>query len=519
MTVCPSCGFRNEGPESFCRNPACDAFLGWGQERVSAEQRSTVKADASGGGEGRSTEDAPIDEDTQPFDTAAAAASSEPATSADPFATGPFTPDRARPSEWYELDIPRVDTPRVDTPRQDAPRQDAPAGEGMGQVPERQVLSAAETAWGTRDFVHRPEAPGPREAPPRETPPRGAPPREGPPREGPPRDAPRQAPPRGVRPRQAPPPGAPTGGTQPRDPWAPTAAPPGSGSAPFPGEAPPPGTAWPPAERQARRAGRAGRADRAGRAESAWPRPELGGGASAQTGPARLSSFPSEEQLLKRPPLWERLLRRTPIRVPGEGTLRRSRSTRERERRRALLRFGVLVLVIVLVGGGLWLAAGRGPARVATGGDNSGTRSTASPALTKVRPGRVVASTQSGSRLATNVVDGKTDTFWSRSAPSNDDQPFLRFFFDRSVKLARISIAAGASGDEFERRPRPRKVELRFSDGTSMRTTLADRTGFQTVDFAPRKVDVMRLVILSTYPSAGPQRTSISEIRFFAAKG
>jgi len=204
--------------------------------------------------------------------------------------------------------------------------------------------------------------------------------------------------------------------------------------------------------------------------------------------------------------------------VPGEGGLRRSRSARERERKRALLRFGALVLIIVLVGGGLWIASMRKPASVATGGggDNPGT---ASPVVASVRPGRVQASTQSGSRLAANVIDGKTGTFWSRLAPSDDEQPFLRFFFDRRVKLARISIAAGAAGSEFSRRPRPRQIELRFSDDTVIRATLADRSGFQTVSFSPREVDMIRLVILSTYPSAGPQRTSVSEVRFFAAKG
>jgi hypothetical protein len=39
------------------------------------------------------------------------------------------------------------------------------------------------------------------------------------------------------------------------------------------------------------------------------------------------------------------------------------------------------------------------------------------------------------------------------------------------------------------------------------------------VNFKPRTVDGVRLVILSTYPSSGPQRTSISEIRFYAVKG
>jgi len=182
-----------------------------------------------------------------------------------------------------------------------------------------------------------------------------------------------------------------------------------------------------------------------------------------------------------------------------------------------MLRFGALVLVIFLVGGGLWLASSRNkPAGVAAGGQSTGP--SAPPALASVRPTRVLASTQSGSRLATNVLDGKTGTFWSRLAPSDDNQPFLRFFFDRRVRLARITIASGASGSEFSQRPRPREIELRFSDDSTIRTRLADRRGFQTVSFSPRRVDVVRLVILSTYPSAGPQRTSISEVRFFAAK-
>jgi hypothetical protein len=251
-------------------------------------------------------------------------------------------------------------------------------------------------------------------------------------------------------------------------------------------------------------------------AETAWGTQDFVHPPDAREPGRPPSSFPSEKQLLKRPPLWERLLRHTPISVPGEGGLRHAASARERERKRALLRFGALILLIVMVGGGLWLASSRKPASVAGGGNGPGT--TGAPRLTSVHPGRVLASTQSGSRVAANVIDGKTGTFWSRLAPSNDQQPFLRFFFDRPVKLARISIAAGASGAEFSQRPRPRQIELRFSDGTTVRATLSDRAAFQSVSFTPRQVNVVRLVILSTYPSAGPQRTSISEVRFFAAK-
>jgi F5/8 type C domain len=208
------------------------------------------------------------------------------------------------------------------------------------------------------------------------------------------------------------------------------------------------------------------------------------------------------------------MLRRLPVEVPGEGQLRRAPSARDRERQRALRRFGVLVAIIVLVGGGLWLASVRGRSS-----NTGGTSATAPPpALVQVKPASVAASTQSGSRVADNVIDGRLGTFWSRLAPSDDDQPFLRFSFDQPVELGRLTIAAGASGAQFAKRPRPQEIELRFSDRTTLRTTLADKQGFQTVNFKPREVDRVRLVVLSTYPSSGPQRTSISEVRFFRVK-
>ena len=512
MTVCPSCGFRNEESESFCRNPACTAFLGWAEERVNAERRATASDAATGD---PPSPGASVQEDTQPFDVAAEArrsdraagtprqtragspgappqppgtgaspptgsprpsespppgvtsalrgspASGEPPTSgatggtsarpgatADPFATGPFAPGRARQPEWQARE-PELQAREPQRPEEPAPRYEPPGEWGRGVYSQgrdpttdesgRRVLSAAETAWGTRDFVQRPQ------------------PRE----QG-----------------KAPPPAAGT-----------TSAPP---------EEPSYESAWPTADPT--------RATRAGR--TARPAAE----------PAPRSSFPSESALLKQPPLWERLLRQTPLPVPGEGSLRRAPSARERERRRALLRFAVLVLVIILVGSGLWIASTRKPAETAGGTGGGNNAGPAAPALVSVRPGRVQASTQSGSRVATNVIDGKPDTYWSRSAPSDDDQPFLRFFFNGKVKLARISIASGAAGSEYSRRPRPRQIELRFSDDSTVRATLADRASFQTVSFPPREVDVLRVVVLSTYPSAGPQRTSINEVRFLAVK-
>jgi F5/8 type C domain len=236
----------------------------------------------------------------------------------------------------------------------------------------------------------------------------------------------------------------------------------------------------------------------------------------AEGGPnASDNSFPSEAELLRQPTVWERAMRRLPVAAAGEAVARKSPAPPTRERRRALLRFGVLIAIIVLVGGGLWFATMRDKS---PGKGSAGTTTAAAPTLIQVRPSAVAASTQSGSRVASNVVDGKLGTFWSRLVPSEDDHPFLRFSFTQPVRLGRVQIASGAAGAEFARRPRPQEIELQFSDGTTLRTTLADKTGFQTVNFRPRQVDGMRMVVLSTYPSSGPQRTSLTEVRFFAVR-
>jgi hypothetical protein len=251
------------------------------------------------------------------------------------------------------------------------------------------------------------------------------------------------------------------------------------------------------------------------------------------------NSFPSEAELLKQPPVWERARRRMPAApapgapgvpgapaAPGEAgaaraprpaggeAVRRAPRTRSDEQRRALRRFGVLIALIVVIGGGLWYATMRDKS---PGGGAAGTTAPAPP-LEQVRASAVAASSQSGSRLASNVIDGKLGTFWSRLVPSDDDQPFLVFSFNQPVQLGRAQIAPGAAGAEFPKRPRPQEIELRFSDGTTLRTTLADKAGFQTVNFRPREVNRVRLVVLSTYPSSGPQRTSITEVRFFRVK-
>jgi len=131
---------------------------------------------------------------------------------------------------------------------------------------------------------------------------------------------------------------------------------------------------------------------------------------------------------------------------------------------------------------------------------------------------RAAASSQSGEHVAANLVDGDLGTFWSRTV--NDRIAKVTFTFGQPQRLARISIAAGASGDQFGLRHRPKVVRLDFSDGASKSVTLADRPGYQNVDLEPRAVDQVRISILEVYEATGGgatrRLTSISEVRFFA---
>ncbi len=187
-------------------------------------------------------------------------------------------------------------------------------------------------------------------------------------------------------------------------------------------------------------------------------------------------------------------------------------------RRRALRRLvavlgALAVLAAVAVVGTRLLRPGGGGTPATT---TRGAQAARSFTLVRVRP-TVEANSESGSRKAANLVDGNLSTFWSKSP----NGPFgkLTFSFGQPVRLGRIAIAAGAPGAEFARRNRPKTIELTFSDGTTLTRGLADKPGFQNVDFSPRSVTQVTIRIADAYkaPETAPNhnRTSMSEVRFF----
>lgn len=190
----------------------------------------------------------------------------------------------------------------------------------------------------------------------------------------------------------------------------------------------------------------------------------------------------------------------------------------EEERGRALRRLAVVLVVLAVPAGAMIVGANVLQSDQRGGSAATGTAGAGpAPAFAQVSGVDVEASSESGARRAALLVDGRTSTFWSRLP--GDRFAKLSFSFAEPVRLGRIAIAAGAAGAEFERRHRPRTVELAFSDGTTLTRNLADRPRFQHLDFPPRSVARVTITIADVFQAPRTaenyNRTSLSEVRFY----
>jgi len=192
------------------------------------------------------------------------------------------------------------------------------------------------------------------------------------------------------------------------------------------------------------------------------------------------------------------------------------------ERGQALRRLGAVLAIFVVLAAAM-IAASRllRPDRQGGGSVTTTSRPAEAKTFTLVSAAKVKveASSESGSRKATLLLDGNLGTFWSRDPI--DQFATFSFSFAEPVQLGRIAIAAGAAGAEFKLRHRPKTLEFTFSDGSTLTKTLTDRPQLQNIDFPPRSVERVTMKIADVFqaPNTGSnyRRTSISEVRFFSA--
>lgn len=145
------------------------------------------------------------------------------------------------------------------------------------------------------------------------------------------------------------------------------------------------------------------------------------------------------------------------------------------------------------------------------------------PNYDPIYPIGVTASSAIGGHLPTLADDRIRGTYWG-SLPS-DRIPTITFRFASPQDIAEIGFTSGAAGpaptDQFLAQPRPQKVHLVYSNGTSSTSEDLTLSDSDTAKFYPlnnaKQVTVLAVEVVSVYPATlGPATTSVAidEVEF-----
>ena len=155
----------------------------------------------------------------------------------------------------------------------------------------------------------------------------------------------------------------------------------------------------------------------------------------------------------------------------------------------------------------------------ATPDDRDDPFSSTSPAGTplKITPSSssVRLAVQSNTYYPANAIDGKRNTCWMEGVDGPGIGEWVRFDFDREIKLHRILIQPGyfKSPQVWAQNNRVATLTAQFSDGSSRELNFDDRMESQKVDIGAVRTRWVRLTIKSVYYGTDPD-TAISEIAF-----
>ena len=122
---------------------------------------------------------------------------------------------------------------------------------------------------------------------------------------------------------------------------------------------------------------------------------------------------------------------------------------------------------------------------------------------------------QSNTYYPSNAIDGKRTTAWIEGADGPGLGEWIRFDFDREIKLHRILFQPGyfKSSSAWSQNNRFASVTAQFSDGSSRELTFDDRMESQKVDLGTVRTRWVRFVIKSVYYGTDPD-TALSEVAF-----
>jgi hypothetical protein len=122
---------------------------------------------------------------------------------------------------------------------------------------------------------------------------------------------------------------------------------------------------------------------------------------------------------------------------------------------------------------------------------------------------------QSNTYYPANAIDGKRSTAWIEGVDGPGLGEWIRFDFDREIKLHRILIQPGyfKSPAIWAENNRLATVTAQFSDGTSRDLNFDNRMDSQKVDIGSVKTRWVKFIIKSVYYGTDPD-TALSEVAF-----
>ena len=126
---------------------------------------------------------------------------------------------------------------------------------------------------------------------------------------------------------------------------------------------------------------------------------------------------------------------------------------------------------------------------------------------------------QANTYYAANAVDGQSNTAWIEGAAGDGAGEWIRFDFNREIKLHRIIIQPGyfKGAQTWAQNNRLATMTAQFSDGSSRVLNFRDQMEAQRIDVGSVKTRWVRLVIGSVYHGTDPgpnDDTALSEVAF-----
>ncbi len=218
------------------------------------------------------------------------------------------------------------------------------------------------------------------------------------------------------------------------------------------------------------------------------------------------------------PSWWRRLLKRR--RAPVKAGDRPGRQSRSRGRGLSgIARKGVGILAALGLLGIALAAIGPWRDSVTGGADSAfdAVRRRISPQYEPVRPSSAIASSSLPNHDPKLAIDGISNSYWAEGAQGDGEGQQLVLRFDRPVDLDRIGILSGASRkpEDFLAQPRPERLHLVFSDGSTADVSIKDSAGFQTFTIKARQATSVEVQIKSVYKALGGTHLAITEIELF----